>query len=159
MATPQTPPLIRYYSGWKHYHQLLRDHVAARSAEELRFQAAPALRPAWLLVTHIISVRAGWLHDTLGESDASFGALHEWQRDKVTQRSSAELLEGLDRTWAVLETCLTRWTEADLDATFDDDGETVTRGWVVWHVLEHDLHHGGEYFFTMGMQGIEGPDL
>jgi uncharacterized damage-inducible protein DinB len=26
---------------------------------------------------------------------------------------------------------------------------------VVWHVLEHDLHHGGEISLTLGMHGID----
>jgi uncharacterized damage-inducible protein DinB len=25
---------------------------------------------------------------------------------------------------------------------------------VVWHVLEHDLHHGGELSLTLGLHGI-----
>ena len=29
-----------------------------------------------------------------------------------------------------------------------------SRAWVVWHVLEHDLHHGGEVSLTLGVHGI-----
>jgi uncharacterized damage-inducible protein DinB len=25
---------------------------------------------------------------------------------------------------------------------------------VVWHVMEHDLHHGGELSLTLGMHGM-----
>jgi hypothetical protein len=31
------------------------------------------------------------------------------------------------------------------------------RGWVVWHVLKHDLHHGGEIGFSLGLSlGLHG---
>jgi hypothetical protein len=30
----------------------------------------------------------------------------------------------------------------------------ITRAWVTWHVLEHDLHHGGELALALGMQGL-----
>ena len=38
-----------------------------------------------------------------------------------------------------------------------EDGKPVevSRAWVVWHVLEHDLHHGGEISLTLGMHGID----
>jgi uncharacterized damage-inducible protein DinB len=37
-----------------------------------------------------------------------------------------------------------------------EDGQEVdlSRAWVVWHVLEHDLHHGGELSLTLGMHRL-----
>jgi uncharacterized damage-inducible protein DinB len=53
---------------------------------------------------------------------------------------------------------IARWSDADMQQTFKDDwdGEEVhlSRAWIVWHVLEHDLHHGGEVSLTLGMHGI-----
>ena len=47
--------------------------------------------------------------------------------------------------------------------TFPDeaDGEVyeVSRSWVIYHVLEHDLHHGGEISLILGMNGLRAPDL
>jgi uncharacterized damage-inducible protein DinB len=36
---------------------------------------------------------------------------------------------------------------------------TRSRQWVIWHMLEHDLHHAGELFLTLGMYGLVGLDL
>ncbi len=33
------------------------------------------------------------------------------------------------------------------------------RGWVVWHVMEHDVHHGGEISQILGSHGLSGLDL
>jgi len=60
---------------------------------------------------------------------------------------------------------LDRWTPADLAYTFphDDpewrDSHVTSRSWVVWHVLEHDLHHGGEVSLTLGINGLQAPQL
>ena len=37
--------------------------------------------------------------------------------------------------------------------------ETFTRQWVIWHLIEHDLHHGGEISLTLGTHGLQAPDL
>ena len=37
--------------------------------------------------------------------------------------------------------------------------QTFTRRWVVWHLVEHDLHHGGEISQTLGTHGLPGLDL
>jgi uncharacterized damage-inducible protein DinB len=44
-------------------------------------------------------------------------------------------------------------------ATADGQTETYTRPEVTWHVLEHDLHHGGEIGYSFGMQGLAAPDI
>ena len=59
---------------------------------------------------------------------------------------------------------LTRgWTPADLDYVFEKTsyGQMfhLTRQWIIWHVIEHDLHHGGEVSLTLGMHGLAAPDL
>jgi uncharacterized damage-inducible protein DinB len=38
-------------------------------------------------------------------------------------------------------------------------GTTRTFQWVIWHVLEHDMHHGGELAQTLGMHQIPVPEL
>jgi hypothetical protein len=73
--------------------------------------------------------------------------------------SAAELAEGLDRTWRFMADRLARWRADDLRRTFRDvdEGGTpieISRAWVIWHVLEHDLHHGGELALTLGANGI-----
>ena len=35
----------------------------------------------------------------------------------------------------------------------------LSRQWVTWHVIEHDLHHGGELAVTLGLQNIAIPEL
>jgi uncharacterized damage-inducible protein DinB len=54
--------------------------------------------------------------------------------------------------------CLARWNPDEMRHTFPDDLDgkpvDVSRAWVVWHVMEHDLHHGGELSLILGMHGL-----
>jgi hypothetical protein len=36
---------------------------------------------------------------------------------------------------------------------------TLSRRWVIWHLLEYDLHHDGELLLTLGMHGLPTPDI
>lgn len=36
---------------------------------------------------------------------------------------------------------------------------TLMLQWVILHVIEHDLHHGGEVSFTLGMHNLQSIDL
>ena len=153
-------PLGRFYQGWERYQRLLTDAVAPLSAEQLALAAAPSLRPVGVLVAHIIAARVYWFHQVLREGDAALAPLRTWDDDGAPARSAAELTSGLEATWQLIDSCLERWTSGMLDNTFVTRRDrTVTRQWVVWHVVEHDLHHGGELFLTLGMHGLPTPDL
>jgi uncharacterized damage-inducible protein DinB len=156
-------PLISFYSGWENYQDLLVTAIAPLTDEQLELRAAPSLRPVWLLAAHIISARTYWFHATLGEGEGpleDYQDYRRWDDPGQPERSAAELELGLERTWELISGCLKRWTAADLDATFTTPkGRTVSRGWVIWHVLEHDLHHGGELSLTLGMHGLAAPDI
>jgi uncharacterized damage-inducible protein DinB len=38
-------------------------------------------------------------------------------------------------------------------------GAQTIIGWVLWHVLVHEIHHRGEIFLMPGLMGIEAPDV
>jgi uncharacterized damage-inducible protein DinB len=150
-------------AGWQAYQDRLSSALAPLSPEQLALRAAPQLRSIDELALHIIAVRAGWFHYPLGEGDDAFGAYHEWDRPEAPTRTAAELVEGLAATWQVMQSALARFTPADLTQTLTGvrKGHTYAhqRGWVIWHVLEHDLHHGGEIGFSLGMHGLTAPDI
>ncbi len=78
-------------------------------------------------------------------------------------RAHGELAEGFAATWGMVERALSRWTPADLDevieGTWHGESYSFTRQWVIWHVAEHDLHHGGEISLTLGANGLQAPDI
>jgi len=151
--------LATFYTQWKAYQEHIKESIAPLTAEQLALRAAPNLRSIGENATHIVDCRAGWFTFTLGEDGgADVKAIASWDEPDAPARSAAELVQALDSTWQLMADCLARWSPADMQQTFPDDwdGEQVylSRAWIVWHVLEHDLHHGGELSFTLGMHGL-----
>lgn len=152
------------YENWAGYNKRLKDCIAPLTNEQLSLQPAPRMWPLGQLVQHIISVRAGWFSGTLQEQDNLMNEYMLWGQPDSPERSAVELARGLDETWAFIEACLHRWSPADGAKTFPDETEDgqvyeVSRSWVIYHVLEHDLHHGSEISLILGMNGLQPLDI
>jgi uncharacterized damage-inducible protein DinB len=148
-----------FYEGWEEYQRLLVGAVAPLADADLPRTIAADLRPIGMLATHIVRTRAAWLHDVLGEGGPAVAAIAAWDDDAGDAPPAAEIVRGLEVTFAAWKACLQRWTPRDLAALFHDGPDEVTRGWVMWHVLEHDLHHGGELSYSLGALGLAGLNL
>jgi uncharacterized damage-inducible protein DinB len=167
--------LTTFYNSWKAYQDHFSAALAPLTAEQIELRAAPGLRSIGENALHIIGCRTYWFTEFLGEdggeeievygrwNEAALGAPYaSW--DEVARAlgtaapTAAELAQGLDHTWQLMADCLARWTPTDMRQAFPDEEDgrpvEVSRAWVVWHVLEHDLHHGGEVSLTLGMHGI-----
>ncbi len=149
--------------GWQMYQKELSKALAPLSNEQLALRAAPNLHSIGELARHMIAVRAGWYHDVLREGDDAFGALSYWEEPGYPTRSASELVNGFALSWQVIQEALARYTPTDLQVVFEEERKgqkyAYTRGWVVWHVIEHDLHHGGEIGYSLGMHGLQAPDI
>jgi len=151
------------YDGWQEYQEKLIQALEPLTMQQLNLRPAAHLRSIGEIARHIIGARGRWFFDEMEEGGAEMDALGIWDRRGQPTRSAAELVAGLRATWRVMHTCLERWTEADLAFVFkgeDSEGPfESSRSWVVWHLIEHDLHHGGEIFITLGMHGLPTPNI
>jgi uncharacterized damage-inducible protein DinB len=151
------------YESWRVYNGKLQTCIAPLTNEQLLLQPAPQMWPLGQIVQHMISVRAGWFSGTLQDTDNVMNEYMLWGQRDSPERNAAELVRGLDETWAFMESRLQRWTPADCAKTFPDeyDGQVyqVSRSWVIYHVMEHDLHHGSEVSLILGMNGLQPLDI
>lgn len=151
------------YENWREYHTKLRAALAPLTDEHLLLQPAPHLWSLGRILRHMIETRAWWINTFLKENDSSVTEYAEWDIPDAPPRTIAEILRGMDATWTFIEARLQRWTQEDCAVTFPDevDGEIrqVSRSWVIYHVLEHDLHHGGEVSLILGMNNLQAPDV
>lgn len=163
MSQPTPSTLAVIYENWRGYNEKLRRCITPLTEEQLTLQPAPRMWPLGQIVQHIIAVRAGWFSGTLQDDDELMNEYMLWGQRDSPDRNAAALARGLDDTWAFIEARLQRWTPADCAQTFPDewDGQVyqVSRSWVIYHVLEHDLHHGSEASMILGMNGLPGLDL
>ncbi len=154
--------LATFVEYWEQYQAHLAGALAPLTAEQLNLKAAPHLRSLGTIAAHIAAARAYWFHAVLGEGDAAFGAIR--RLDERDTYSAGEVVDCLQSTWAVMRECMTRWTPAELAAesfprTWRGQQYMHSREWVIWHLLEHDLHHGGELSLLLGMHGLAAPDV
>jgi uncharacterized damage-inducible protein DinB len=164
--------LTTIVESWKQYQEHIASSIVPLTAEQLAMRAKPGLRSIGEIALHIVGCRMFWFTEALGETGGEeLQPYTRWNRvaleapyasdEAYTSAlhapipTGAELAEGLKRTWRFMEGCLARWSPADMSQIFgsEEDGE-ASRAWVVWHVLEHDLHHGGEMSLTLGMHGL-----
>ena len=157
------------YSVWPTYDRRLREVVAAMTDEQLAMRPSPERWPLWATVGHTACQRVFWLCDFAGEPGAATtrftDAAHDCPGDDDLEHvlGADQLVEALDSTFRIVESCLNRWTFDMLDEEIDrpDFGEdwVHTRGWVIQRVFSHDVAHCAELNETLGNAGLAQIDL
>lgn len=149
--------LITLHDYWDNYRQRVNAALAPLSAEQLALPAAPN-QPIGELFGHLVGARFWWFHQWMGEPEPP--ALVDWGTDQDL-RDATSLLNALELTWQVISPALRRWTAADMQQVFPPPASVApgrascTREWIVWHVLEHEIHHGGELSLALGSHGLQ----
>jgi uncharacterized damage-inducible protein DinB len=159
--------LAEVYAGWEADQRRLVSLISSLTQEQLVLRAAPHLRTVSALASHIVAARARMTHWILRQGDDDLDALAYWdgadQPAPQVISPAAELAEGLETTWQVISASLQRWIVADLsDAiewTYHGETSVFTRGQVIWNLIRHDYHHGGEIMLTLGVHGIATPEF
>ena len=150
---------MRLRESWQHYQDELQRVIAPLTEEQLGVRLVPELRSLGEIAEHIIYARALWLTRVLGEDTTDLAPFQRWDAPGAPPRPAAEVVQGLDRTWQHIGACLARWTAADpYDPTPIPEAE-VKRLQVIWGLMEHDLHHGGELSFILGAAGLPALDM
>jgi uncharacterized damage-inducible protein DinB len=161
MTTPQLTVQI-FYGGWENYQTLLIKAIEPLSVDQLALRSAPHLHSIGEIVLHIIRARASWYTEVLYEGGEAMASLLNWSQPTMPTRSAAELINALQATWQLMQEAIVRWTPDEWEQVLGgtpEEPETFTRSWVIWHLIEHDVHHGGEVSLTLGMHGLEAPAL
>ncbi len=174
---PATPPpdpaardltVSRLYPDWPQYASRLVAAVRDLGADELSIRAGPDHAPIWALAAHTAGARSFWLCGVLGEPGADATPFTDpsgigWEDDESHPRSGDELAWALESTWAVVASCLDRWTIPMLDEPFSRQrGGTVrwhTRGSILNRLMTHDAFHAGEVSQLLGVHRLPPIDL
>jgi uncharacterized damage-inducible protein DinB len=151
------------YTGWHTFQAVLIEALQPLDLDQLALSAAPGLRTVGEIAQHIKGARARWFYLLMDEGGEEFARLGKWDRRAARQRSAAEIVRGLESTWREMQEAIGRWTPEEWQQTYpgedDSEPEMITRQWVIWHLIEHDLFHGGEISLTLGIHGLRAVDL
>jgi uncharacterized damage-inducible protein DinB len=185
MTTP-SPSLNTIYAGWDSYQQALVRAITPLNPDQLAWRPAPNQSSVNELVGHLAGNRLWWFYKMgapgsldlarqiapwatedfdAGDSDQFnrwLDANLQWEEGSLNH-TPGEPLKWLLQSWPMIAATLNAWTVADLTQTYRHirrgEVHAVTRQWTIWHVLAHDLHHGGQLSLMLGLQGIEAPEL
>jgi uncharacterized damage-inducible protein DinB len=164
-----------FYAGWADHQRLVLAAIGDLDEDQMALRTAPGQMAVWQIASHMAGSRAYWFHDVLGEGDPAVRDMFRvaattvpnvslenagWEDDESRPRSAAEIADAFHRTWGVIEDCLSRWTPDDLARGFTRGAAYATsRSWVIWHLMEHEAHHGGAISLILGTNGLTGIDV
>ncbi len=165
----QSHSLITFYKGWGTYQRMLVDVVAPLSDEQLELSVTAEKWTIGRTIQHITANRVWWFQLWMGQGSRELAPIIQWDPSgnaEPPKLTSSELVTGLTSTWEMIADALARWTPADLEQVCSVPqvlskeeqelyGDT-TRQWIIWHVLEHEIHHGGEISLVLGRHGLAG---
>jgi uncharacterized damage-inducible protein DinB len=158
----QALPLLTFYKGWEDYQRLLVKAFAPLTSEQLALRSSPHQWPIGMIATHMVATRVWWFL-WMGEVSPDLAPIAHWDNKGHPMRNATELVAGLHATWHMISDALTRWTLADLGQCFTSpfkseeeqkDSPRYSRQWIIWHILEHEISHGGEISLILGMHGL-----
>ncbi len=162
----QALPLTDVYCGWDQFQADLVKVIAPLTAEQLALPVAPGQWPIGMIAQHIINDRIWWFNGWMNEGGPDVTAFMHW--DEETEGRSVhmahELVAGLQATWDMVAATLASNTTNDLDHVFDQPAmlterereifSASTRQEILFHVMRHDMHHGGELAIGLGGNGL-----
>ncbi len=143
---------------FEHWRIVRRDLNAALDLltdEELDFVPRAGLWSLGTVARHIAEAEEGWFRYVVNNE------MGQWPDFKdehyPTVQSIEELLAAVhERTQLFLATIDFDDLERAVPTPW---GEDIPLRWIVWHVLEHEIHHRGEIYLMLGLMGMEAPEL
>jgi uncharacterized damage-inducible protein DinB len=141
-------------SHWDQVRAGLLATIAEFSEEELDYTPFEDSWSAGQIMLHIADTEENWLHGVVR------GDFEPWISYPLSEYPAKDaiykLLDSIrERTIAFLD----ELTTDDLETTYKINGEEVTLRWIIWHVLEHEIHHRGELSLILGLLGRVGLDV
>jgi len=143
------------FDHWATVRAGLLEALALLSDEQLDFVPAERLWSLGKVARHIAEAEEGWFRYVV------LGELAAWPefRDEDTP-TVAEVRSLLNRVHERTERYLETLAEEELaQAVHTPWGTDLSLRWIVWHVLEHEIHHRGEIFLMLGLMGMVAPEI
>lgn len=154
MTTRATIAESRAFVSWQDYQEALKRAVAPLTEEQLERRPLPGRRTPGEVAAHIVFGRAFHLSRALGADAVELASYQLWADNGHSHRTAAEIVQGLEATWRIIEGRLMRGTPADALTEAESD---VVR--TIWGLMDHDLPHAGQLSLLLRATGLPGVDI
>ena len=145
-----------FFAHWKQVRAGLCGLIDQFKEEELHFKPYEGAWSVGEILLHIANAEQGWFrYAVTGELDA-------WPRRYSMDNYSSldDISNLLKEVHAWTETYIAELDRGDYHKVIELPwDEKIHLGWIIWHVLEHEIHHRGELSLILGLLGREGLDV
>ncbi|MGB2896833.1 MAG: DinB family protein [Anaerolineales bacterium] len=152
----QNMNLSRMFYHWRQVRSDLLATMDKFSDDELTFVPFNASRAVGQIMLHIAGAEEGWFRYVIGRGYDEWPPEYSLADYPDIGSIKALLTKVHTRTEAYLDTQDLADLECMIDAPW---GKSIPLGWIIWHVLEHEIHHRGELSLILGLLGREGLDV
>ena len=144
-----------FFNHWGLVRLDLLEMLDRFEARELSYTPFPCGWPVGQIFLHIAECEDYWIHAVVRKEL------------KAPIRYSFKIFSNCEDIKEVLAISHRR-TEAYLNTLEEDplrskvrapDNQVYTLQWILWHVLEHEIHHRGELSLIFGLLGRQGLDV
>jgi uncharacterized damage-inducible protein DinB len=143
------------FSHWGQVRSDLFSTIDMFDESELTFQPFKGSWPIGQIMLHIADCEDNWLHGVVRHE------YQPWLSYKLADfPSKPQIKQVLERAHLKTIKLLEDLNEDDLDQKYKTpEGENFRLRWIIWHVMEHEIHHRGELSLALGLLGRQGLDV
>lgn len=145
--------LYDLYPHWKIRTERIILSLIDRTPFELAFRHRPEMRSMGNLYRHIIGAERYWFEDVLGGRGQMFSEPGEPELPNA--KSIVDYWKKIrERSQEIIRP----YTLGEMEKKFmTPRKKEVTMEYIIWHVLEHEIHHSGQISAMLRIQNIKSP--
>lgn len=148
---------ITLFKRWNGIRSGLLEGLDLLSDQQLDFRPREGLWSLRETAIHVASAEEGWFHYEVTRELPGWEAADFQAGDYPTREQIKQLLvEVHARVVARFAECSDEELSQPLQLSW---GGSMTLEDVIWHVIEHEIHHRGEIYLMLGLLGMEAPDV
>ena len=147
--------LDQLFSHWDQIHNDTLATLDKFDESELEHIAYDGGLPVGRIALHIADAEEGWFRLVATQERS------EWPSDYTLENypSKAAIKALLSEAHAKTMAYLATQTLDDLERVFKSAWGDFSLRFIIWHVLEHEIHHRGELSLILGILGRQGLDV
>jgi uncharacterized damage-inducible protein DinB len=148
--------LAQFFSHWKQIRADLLSTLDNFNDADLTYVPFNKSWSVGQIVLHIAEAEEGWFRYAVTRE------LEKWPEqyclENYPQKEAIKL--ALAAVHARTEQYIKSLNDADMSQVVVVPwGESIPLLWIIWHVVEHEIHHRGELSLILGLLGREGLDV
>ena len=147
--------LDELFSHWNEIHVGTLTLLDKFSDNDLSYVAYDGGMQVGQIVLHIADAEEGWFRLIATKERDKWPTDFTLQNYPTKLAIKSLLAEAHTKTFVYLNTL----TIDDLDTIIESPWGQFSLRFIIWHVIEHEIHHRGELSLILGILGREGLDV